>query len=51
MSARGRARLLAGQREGAQGRWAFGVMAAAMVCQLIVGGEADGRYMDINDML
>ncbi|MCU0301808.1 MAG: PTS glucose/sucrose transporter subunit IIB [Candidatus Nanopelagicales bacterium] len=30
---------------------AFGVMAAGSVIQVIVGGEADGLSMDINDML
>lgn len=30
---------------------AFGVMAAGTVIQVIVGGEADGMAMDINDML
>jgi PTS system N-acetylglucosamine-specific IIB component len=30
---------------------AFGVMAAGSVIQVVVGGEADGLSMDINDML
>jgi PTS system N-acetylglucosamine-specific IIB component len=30
---------------------AFGVMSAGSVIQVIVGGEADGLAMDINDML
>lgn len=30
---------------------AFGVMAAGNVIQVVVGGEADGLAMDINDLL
>jgi N-acetylglucosamine PTS system EIIB component len=30
---------------------AFGVLSAGTVIQVIVGGEADGLSMDINDML
>ena len=30
---------------------AFGILSAGNVIQVIVGGEADGLSMDINDML